>query len=307
MYLVDGNPNGIMTVEIMNWTGVVTVSPKTQLADLASRSEIRRTGIYILVGNNPESPSFQEVVYIGESDCVWDRLTQHIKDPVKEVWWRRTVIITSKDDNLTKAHIRYLESRLISLGIQAQRAKITNGTNPDVPRLPEPDIADMEYFLEQVQMLLPVLGLTFAMPLPTLENEQLPELVGHESPIFYMNYKKAKAFAREVNGEFVILKDSTLCKEETSSLASSYRQLRSQLLADGKLVDSDNADCWRLTQDLPLTSPSAAACVVGGLSLNGRATWQVKDANQSYASWQDSRLEKAQKVVQPELEQFNLL
>ncbi len=293
MYLVDGIPGGVMTVEIMNWTGMVTVAPRTQLADLASRGEIKRTGIYILAGDNPESSAFPEAIYIGESDCVWDRLAQHSKDQSKE-FWRRTVIITSKDDNLTKAHIRYLESRLISLAVQAQRAKIINSTNPDVPRLPEPDIADMEYFLEQVQMLLPVLGLSFAMPLPTLEDKQIVEPTSHESPIFYMNYKRAKALAREINDEFIILKESTVCKEETSSLASSYRQLRFQLLTDGKLVDSDSLDCWMLMQDLPLTSPSAAACIVGGLSLNGRTTWQVKDANQSYANWQDSQLEKAQ-------------
>ncbi|MBW4693130.1 MAG: GIY-YIG nuclease family protein [Lyngbya sp. HA4199-MV5] len=301
MYLVDGIPGGVMTVEIMNWTGMVTVAPRTQLADLASRSEIRRTGVYVLAGNNPESSTFSESIYIGESDNVWDRLAQHSKDPAKD-FWRRTFIITSKDDNLTKAHIRYLESRLISLAIQAQRSKIVNGTNPDVPRLPEPDIADMEYFLEQVQMLLPVLGLSFAMPLPTLKDEQSMGTTTHESPIFYMNYKKATAFAQEVNDEFIILRNSTLCKEDSSSLASSYRQLRSQLLDDGKLVSADNPDCWMLMQDLPLTSPSAAACLVGGLSLNGRTTWQVKDGNQSYAAWQDSQLEKARKEIKPELE-----
>lgn len=304
MYLVDGIPGGVMTVEIMNWTGMVTVAPRTQLADLASRSEVRRTGIYILAGDNPDS-AFPEAIYVGESDCVWDRLAQHTKDSSKE-FWRRTVIITSKDDNLTKAHIRYLESRLISLAVKAQRAKIVNATAPDVPRLPEPDIADMEYFLEQVQMLLPVLGLSFAMPLPTLEEDHSTDSTNYESPIFYMNYKKAKAFAREVNDEFIILKGSTICKEETSSLASSYRQLRLQLLTDGKLIESDIPDCWTLNQDLPLTSPSAAACIVGGLSLNGRATWQVKDGNQSYANWQDSQIEKAQKKIQPALQPANL-
>ena len=113
MYLVDGIPGGVMTVEIMNWTGMVTVAPRTQLADLATRTEIRRTGIYVLAGDNPESSTLPEAIYIGESDSVWERLIQHSKDQAKD-FWRRTVIITSKDDNLTKAHVRYLESRLIS-------------------------------------------------------------------------------------------------------------------------------------------------------------------------------------------------
>src|SRR5207248_591673 len=35
IYLVDGVPSGILTAEIMNWTGKVIVSPRSQLDQLA--------------------------------------------------------------------------------------------------------------------------------------------------------------------------------------------------------------------------------------------------------------------------------
>ncbi len=39
LYLVEGVPSGIITAEIMNWTGKATVCPRSQLAELASRDE----------------------------------------------------------------------------------------------------------------------------------------------------------------------------------------------------------------------------------------------------------------------------
>ena len=46
IYLVDGKPSGILSAEIINWTGSVLVSPRSNLSDLAKREEVRRTGIY---------------------------------------------------------------------------------------------------------------------------------------------------------------------------------------------------------------------------------------------------------------------
>jgi hypothetical protein len=155
LYLVEGTPTGILTAEIMNWTGKVTVGPRTQLAELAKRPELKRTGIYLLVGPDPDIPN-KDRVYIGEGDSVLTRLTAHADDEAKD-FWTRAVVVTSKDENLTKAHARYLESRLIQLASAAQRATIVNGTAPAQPPLPEPDVADMEFFLSQVQLVLPVL------------------------------------------------------------------------------------------------------------------------------------------------------
>jgi hypothetical protein len=294
IYLVDGIPSGVMTAEIMNWTGKFTVAPRTQLADLAQRDELKRTGVYILAGQNPKDPS-QEMVYIGESDNIWKRLIQHNNDTSKD-FWGKTIVITSKDENLTKAHGRYLESRLIQIASQAQRAQVINGTNPEITSLPEPDIADMEYFLAQIQMILPVLGFTFAVPLPKINIVQNSESPDSVSPVFHFNYAGSNAEAQEVNGEFIVFEGSTARKAHTNSLAESYIQIREKLQKEGKLVDSQNPDYWIFAQNVPFQSPSTAANIVGGASLNGRQHWKVKNTGESYAQWQDEQIKKAEAV-----------
>ena len=132
IYLADGDPNGIRTAEIINWTGNVLVAPRTQLSKFAKRDEAKRTGVYCLVGPDPENP-LRDVVYVGEGDNVLKRLKKHDKE---KDFWTRFFVVTSKDQNLTKSHVRYLESRMIATGRQTGRAKINNATTPPLPPLP---------------------------------------------------------------------------------------------------------------------------------------------------------------------------
>lgn len=156
LFLVDGTPGGLTTAEITNWTGHVLSGRRSDLADLLKRDEAQRTGVYLLLGDD-EAAIGDTRCYIGEADVVADRLRYHNRDVNKD-YWDRVVLVTSKDTNLTKSHGRYLESRLISLATQAGRVSLENGTAPPVPALPEADASDMDYFLSQLQIVLPVLG-----------------------------------------------------------------------------------------------------------------------------------------------------
>lgn len=152
LFLVDGTPNGLLTAEIMNWTGHVLTGPRTKLSELVQRPECGRTGIYFLVGPDPEN-SLRPLVYIGESDDVGTRLKQHNRTEEQggKDFWERVCLITSKDQNLTKAHIKYLESLLIRNAGAVARCKLINGTAHDYSNLPESDRADMAFFMEQIR------------------------------------------------------------------------------------------------------------------------------------------------------------
>ena len=295
IFLVDGVDGGITTAEIGNWIGKVTVAPRSQIADLGKRSgiDVKKPGIYFLCGENLENPS-QGVVYIGESDNVLDRLTK--PDHQKREFWQKAVIVTSKDESLNKGHVKYLESRLIKIASQAKRVKLDNNNNPEIPKFSEPLKNDMENFIVQLQILLPTLGLIFAKPLPILDKIQGAQNgVQVESPIFHMNYSGVDASAQEVNGEFVVFKDSTARKTDTPSLTEYYKQKRHDLLNEGKLTDSANNDYWNFTQNVPFSSPSYAANVVTGTRLNGRVYWKMKESGQTYAEWQESKIEEVEK------------
>ncbi len=162
IYLVEGDASGLLTAEVMNWSGKFVVAPRTMLKELAAREEVSRTGVYILVGPDPENPT-QDMVYVGEGDNVFKRITAHDKDSDKE-FWTRCALVISKDLNLTKGHVRYLESRIIEKGHASDRARLFNVTAPPLPPMPEPDAADMEGFLSHVELVLPVLGFDFLKP-----------------------------------------------------------------------------------------------------------------------------------------------
>ena len=216
IYLTDGLPDGLRTAEIGNWTGKAIVAPRIDLPALAKRQETRRTGVHFLVGDDPENPS-QDAVYIGEGDDVPNRLASHDKDETRD-FWTNTVVVVSKDENLTKAHVRYLESRLIQMTRAAGRARLTNGTSPPSPPLPEPDVADMEHFLGEICVLLPALGFTFLRPAPSFEAIAHAE---DAQPRFVMDEVGIKATAVESDEGFIVAKGSTARKAGVPSWSRS--------------------------------------------------------------------------------------
>src|SRR5690606_5734705 len=133
----------------------VLMAPRAKLHDVLARSEAQRTGIYFLFGEIAEIGGKQPV-YIGESDNVGRRLIQHSRNDERD--FERFCIVTSKDLHLTKAHARYLENKLTILAKSSERAEVLNSLEPALSILPESDVADMEYFIEQVRLILPVLG-----------------------------------------------------------------------------------------------------------------------------------------------------
>ena len=126
IFLADAEPTGILFPEISDWTGKVLVAPYSQLHQLSKRDEVRRTGVYLLVGPDPDDAS-RALACIGEGDNVLRRLLGHNKNEAKD-FSERTVVMVSKDENLTKSHVRYLECRLFNLAQEARRARLTNDT-----------------------------------------------------------------------------------------------------------------------------------------------------------------------------------
>lgn len=237
LFLADGTPGGLLTAEIMNWTGHVIAAPRSELAALLKRPELVRTGIYVLLGDDPESPGSMRA-YIGEGDDVSIRLRQHARPESQggKDFWDRAVVLTSKDANLTKAHARYLESRLLTLARDARRVGLLNSTAPPTLPLPESDQSDMEYFINQVKIVLPVLGVNLlrSTSTPLAPSAGSPNGV-NESPIFVLTSKAgADARAQEVDGEFTVRAGSR-ARQTWVGTESSYKKLREQLQRSGAL------------------------------------------------------------------------
>ncbi|MCA9089070.1 MAG: GIY-YIG nuclease family protein [Planctomycetaceae bacterium] len=294
LYLVDGVSHGVMTAEVINWTGKIIVAPRSQLVDLSRRDEVKRTGIYCLAGPDPDQPE-RDRVYIGEGDNVLKRLLAHEKDESKE-FWTRTAVIISKDDNITKSHGRYVESRLIRMATEAGRASLANGSHPDPPPLPESDVADMEFFVSQIQLILPVLGMNFLQPKPNYEVSRSDRTASQR---FVMKEGDRLAYAFEQGGEFVVMKGSPARKEGAHNWVG-YRSLRDSLIERGLLLDEGDATHYVFVENVPFASPSGAAAVVAAGNRNGRTYWRVEETGQTYGDWQDSLLNDSESVGEDE-------
>lgn len=304
LFLVDGTPGGMITAEIGNWTGHVVAASRSNLDALLARQELSRTGIYILIGENPDN-SLEPMVYIGEGDQVKKRLYAHAKSENQsgKDFWNRAIVLTSKDANLTKAHVRYLESRFIALAAQAKRAKLANGTSPETIPLPEADISDMEHFISQAEIILPLLGVNILRSLRTAparpNTESNTEPTKPEAPVFTMRMRKDNLFARarEVDGEFVVLAGSH-ARLEWSGVDHAYKRLRIDLEAKGTIGLAADARSSVFKEDQVFSSPSAAAAAVAGRNANGRVEWRVEESDLTYAQWQDSKLDNTSESVQ---------
>jgi hypothetical protein len=300
LFLADGTPGGLLTAEIINWTGHVVAAPRSDLGALLKRPEAGRTGIYILLGDDPNSIG-GTVAYIGEGDDVSKRLYLHARpesDGGKD-FWDRAVVVTNKDANLTKAHARYLESRLIALAQQAGRVRLVNGTAPTPQLLPEADISDMEYFIAQAKIVLPLLGINILRSVASIPpGEQSTGAAEpartQTSPILEMSLQRhgVTATAQEVDGEFTVHKDS-VARPTWTGVDDGYKRLREKLEADGTLAVAVDRSSAVFTRDHVFASPSAAAAVVAGRNANGRDEWKVQGTTVSFGSWQRQGVEQA--------------
>jgi hypothetical protein len=300
VFLVDGAPNGLLTAEIMNWTGHVITGPRSRLPELIQRPEAQRTAVYFLVGPD-QGAGIGTQVYIGETDDAARRLATHNKPEDKggRDFWERVCVVTSKDANLTKGHIKYLESRLITVAKAAGRCELVNGTDPEYSGLPEADRSDMEFFLEQIQTLLPVLGYDFLRARPQAPEQSKsavaqPAASPNISPIFVGDVKKygITARAQEIDGEFVVYKGSK-ARREWEGVDISYTKLFHELVRNGVLQPTADGLLNEFTRDYAFASPSAAAAVVAGRAANGRTHWLVQDSGATYGHWAEEQVSRA--------------
>jgi hypothetical protein len=130
LFLADGSPTGLWIVEKSNWTGVALAWPRALHTEARQRSELERPGVYVLL--SPSEVPARKRVYIGEADVLRNRLDRH---QANMDFWTRAVAFTTKDTSLNKAHVRYLEARLVELAHAANRDVIENNTVPQRPAL----------------------------------------------------------------------------------------------------------------------------------------------------------------------------
>lgn len=259
-FLIDGQADGRWISELSNWTGKAYKIPRTYINQCSDRDDLSNTGVYFLIGRDDETDADQ--VYIGEAENIMNRLKQHLSE---KDFWTECIVFISKDNNLNKAHIKYLENHLYILAKESKRYEVINNNVPTEASISEMDRAEMDEFIDNMRLILGVLGHKILEPSVNSKNDK-------NIPLFTLQDRTGiKASGRPVSEGFAVLKGSKIAENVASSLSKSVVNKR-QLLFDKGIVDGN----LTFTQDWTFTSPSLAAAIVVGYSINGRSAWKNK-------------------------------
>jgi hypothetical protein len=260
IFLAFGDPKRLRTAELSNWTGKAVAGPRSEFEKILEREESLNPGVYFLTGIDPDTN--KSAIYIGEAESIRDRIKSHLSKD----FWNNIAFFITKDENLTKAHIRYIEGRLIEIAKSADRSVIMNSQGSGA-KLPESDREDMEVFLDKMQQVLPVLGIeAFVQAASKVESEA-------EKEMLTCKIKNVVASGYLTPNGMVVLVTSEAVLEERGSAKKwpSVMAQRNKLIEEGGLVQE--GDKYVFVKDTEFSSPSSAAAVIHGGSANGLIAW----------------------------------
>jgi hypothetical protein len=263
IFLIDGEPNGRMSCELSNWSGKAYKIPRIKVKDCSDRHELLSTGVYLLLGKDEEG---KDLVYIGEAESILKRITQHLN---QKDFWNETIVFISKDENLNKAHVKYLENRLHDIAMSAKRYKVENSIIPTQSSISESDRAEMEEFIENIKMLVNTLGHKVFDEKREIKQKQKQEIFSIKAA------RGADGQGEQTSDGFVVFKGSKSASTIVNSMTTGFIKFREKLIEEGILVNK--SEYFEFSEDFIFSSPSTAASIIMGRNANGLSEWKQKD------------------------------
>ncbi|GAB1446238.1 GIY-YIG nuclease family protein [Flammeovirgaceae bacterium] len=263
IFLIDGDPNGRMSCELSNWSGKAYKIPRIKIKDCTDRDDLTSTGVYLLFGKDDEG---KDQVYIGEAESILKRLNQQL---TQKDFWNEAIVFISKDENLNKAHIKYLENRLHDIAKSANRYKVDNSIIPTQSSISESDRAEMEEFIGYIKMLVNTLGHKVFDEKREFKAKQKQET------FFIKAARGADGQGEPTSDGFVVFKNSKAAATIVNSMTPNFITYRQKLINEGVLIDKE--EYFEFVDDYIFSSPSTAAVIVMGRSANGLTEWKNKE------------------------------
>lgn len=279
MFLMDGEVTGKIKCTLSNWTGVIYKIPRIQLGDLKSRSEMKQSGVYFLLGRDDANQ--QDTVYIGQAtsrkngEGVLLRVQEHTRDNHAD-YFNDVIVLTTQNNSFGPTEISYLENRFTQLANEANRFVVRNGNEPNSGNVTEEKQSELDEVVENTKTIIGTLGYRVFVPMINGDNSVDEEPIEAETVLALKRKIKRSnreiiATCRQTAEGFVVLEGSMIELTDGKGIPESIRNLRQELLKEGIIKDGI------LKKNRFFNSPSYAASFVLGMPTNGRTDW--KDSN----------------------------
>lgn len=288
LFFIDGLPDGMLTAEVFNWTGHVLRFPRTKFREALHRPETQHTGVYVLIGERDGSP----LAYIGEAENLADRLRGHI---AQKDWWDNAICISTTGDLLHKAHVKYLESRLVEIARQIGSMPLENANTPPRSSLSEASQANMESFLDTLGIVLPAIRVDMFLNKARSAPRSPSVIASPVDPIeetFILQTPKHDLYAEAIlrDGEWIVQAGARARGSwvGTPNALQHYQKIYHELCENGTLLIKEGHAFFQ--RDFAFSSPSAAGAIVTGRSINGRTAWKHAISGQTYEDWEKAQI-----------------
>ena len=129
------------------------VVPRSNLSYLNTQEKLQKPAFYILLG---EDELTKPQAYIGETENFKERVKDHDS---KKSFWQKALIFVSKDADMTKVDVQYIEYKAITEAKKANAFVLSDNKQiPKAPNLPEHQQDSMDEFFEDVKFLASFIG-----------------------------------------------------------------------------------------------------------------------------------------------------
>ena len=257
-YLIDGDPKGTQYAFISNKICQMFVVPRSNLSYLNTQEKLQKPAFYILLG---EDEATKPQAYIGETENFRERVKDHDN---KKSFWQKALIFVSKDADMTKADVQYLEHKAIAEAKKANTFVLSdNKQTPKAPNLPEYRQDSMDEFFDDAKFLASFIGYNiFEISQPKAEH------------LFNIKSRGCDANGFYNSSGFTVLRGSVIAKTMTPSF--NWKEKREKMVEEYTATKDDKLV---MTSDKTFSSPSTAADFCLGRSANGWTEWKDKDGN----------------------------
>jgi hypothetical protein len=171
---LEDKADGLRSATLSNWSGECLLSSRrtlpTSLANENGSKWLDVPGVYLLIGPPVVVADVEQKheaqLYIGQADSLADRLESHLKAE-KMNWWQAAAMLRRLEKNpLNLSQCKFLESRLCTLALKADKVTLFNANSPQLPAMSASDRSGTEEFLEKALIIMSALGWNFFQPPP---------------------------------------------------------------------------------------------------------------------------------------------
>lgn len=184
-------------------------------------------------------------------------------------FWNEAIIFISKDENLNRAHIKYLENRLHDIAKKANRYTVRNSVIPTQSSISESDRSEMEEYIENLKMLVSTLGHK------VFDEKRELKLKRKQETFFIKAARGANGQGEQTSDGFLVFKNSKAAATIVNSMTPSFITFRQKLIDEEVLVDKGGY--LEFSDDYIFSSPSTAAVIVMGRNANGLTEWKNRN------------------------------